>query len=365
MTCNAAIGALVRNRLRAMLTMLGVFIGVAALISMAARGEGAKEVVRRQIASLGTNLFVVLPGASTANGVSAGNSSASSLTAADAEALEREAAAVERVTYIIRQVAQVQYGNQNWSTVVQGGTPSYLDIVNWQIEAGRSLTKADGDRAAMFCMIGQTVYGKLFAPEEDPLGATLLINGKALRIVGLLAARGQSSFGTDQDDVVLMPFETAERRVIGVAVPAQSVSPVTSRFPPAVNPYGLQPKLTGRVNLIFAEARAPELVGDAMRDATEILNRRHQLHAGEPEDFNVRNLSEIAAAAENTGRVIALLLAILAGISLLVGGIGIMNILLVSVTERTREICIRLAIRARRAHRLLQFLFETTLSSLI
>ncbi len=365
MTCNAAIGALVRNRLRAMLTMLGVFIGVAALISMVALGEGANEVVRRQIASLGTNLFVVLPGASTANGVSAGNSSASSLTAADAEALEREAAAVERVTYIIRQVAQVQYGNQNWSTVVQGGTPSYLDIVNWQIEAGRSLTKADGDRAAMFCMIGQTVYGKLFAPEEDPIGATLLINGKALRIVGLLAARGQSSFGTDQDDVVLMPFETAERRVIGVAVPAQSVSPVTSRFPPAVNPYGLQPKLTGRVNLIFAEARAPELVGDAMRDATEILNRRHQLHAGEPEDFNVRNLSEIAAAAENTGRVIALLLAILAGISLLVGGIGIMNILLVSVTERTREIGIRIAIGARRAHVLLQFLVEATLISLI
>jgi macrolide transport system ATP-binding/permease protein len=365
MTCNAAIAALVRNRLRAMLTMLGVFIGVAALISMVALGEGANELVRRQIASLGTNLFVVLPGASTANGVSAGNSSASSLTAADGEALEREAASVERVSYIIRQVAQVQYGNQNWSTVVQGGTPSYLDIVNWQIEAGQPLTKADGDRAAMICMIGQTVYGKLFAPEEDPIGATLLINGKALRIVGLLAARGQSSFGTDQDDVVLMPFETAERRVIGVAVPAQSPSPVTSLFPPAANPYGLQPKLAGRVNLIFAEARAPELVGEAMHEATEILNRRHQLRAGEPEDFNVRNLSEIAAAAENTGHVIALLLAILAGISLLVGGIGIMNILLVSVTERTREIGVRVAIGARRVHVLLQFLVEATLISVI
>jgi len=365
MTLAAAASALARNKLRAVLTMLGVFIGVAALVSMIALGAGADEAVRKQIASLGTSLFVVLPGASTANGVRAGNSSASTLTIADADAIEREAAAVERVSYIDRQIAQAQYGNQNWTTAIQGITPAYLGIVNWQIAAGRGLTRADDESTAMVCMIGETVFRKLFSADDDPVGAMLLVKGRPLRIVGRLAPRGQSSFGTDQDDVVLLPFQTAERRVIGVAVPAQAPSPVTTRFPPAVNPYGLQPKLAGVVNLIFVEARAPDLVDQAMRDVTGMLRRRHLIRDGEAEDFNVRNLSEIAAAAQGTSRVIALLLAILASVSLLVGGIGIMNILIVSVTERTREIGIRLAIGARRMHVLLQFLIEAALVSLI
>jgi macrolide transport system ATP-binding/permease protein len=364
MTFDTAIGALARNKLRAVLTMLGVFIGVAALIAMIALGNGANAAVRKQMASLGTSLFVILPGASTANGVRAGNSSASTLTVADAEAIEREAASVERVSYIDRQVAQAQYGTNNWSTAVEGVTPAFLRILSWQIAAGRGLSREDGESAAMLCLIGQTVYRKLFAPDEDPVGATVLVKGRPLRVVGLLAPRGQSSFGTDQDDVVLIPFETAERRVIGVAVPAQAPSPVTAQFPPAPNPFGLQPKLTGLVNLIFVEARTPELVADAMRDVTALLERRHLIRAGEADDFNVRNLSEIASTAESTGRVIALLLAILASISLLVGGVGIMNILLVSVTERTREIGIRMAIGARRMHVLLQFLVEAALISL-
>jgi macrolide transport system ATP-binding/permease protein len=364
MTLGAAMAALARNKLRAVLTMLGVFIGVAALIAMIALGEGANEAVRQQMASLGTSLFVVLPGASTQNGVRAGNSSASSLTVADAEAIEREVPSVARVSYLDRQVAQTQYGSNNWGTAIEGVTPAFLDILNWKLAAGRALTEADGDNAAMVGMIGQTVYRKLFASEENPVGATILVKGQPVHVVGLLAARGQSSFGTDQDDVVLLPFETAERRVIGVAVPAQAPSPVTARFPPAANPLGLQPKLTGMVNLIFVEARAPDLVGEAMRDAGTTLERRHLIRAGEPADFSVRNLSEIASTAENTGRVIALLLAILASISLLVGGVGIMNILLVSVTERTREIGIRMAIGARRAHVLLQFLVEAALISL-
>jgi macrolide transport system ATP-binding/permease protein len=365
MTASAGLTALARNKLRAVLTMLGVFIGVAALVSMLALGAGADAAVKRQIASLGTSLFVVLPGASTANGVRAGSSSTSSLTIADAEAIEREVAAVRRVSYIDRQIAQAQYGSQNWSTAIQGVTPAYLDIVNWQVAAGRGLAREDDENAAMICMIGETVYRKLFAADDDPIGAMLLVKGRPLRIVGLLAPRGQSSFGTDQDDIVLMPFQTAERRVIGAAVPAQAPSPVTARFPPAVNPYGLQPKLNGMVNLIFVEARAPDIVGDAMREVTATLKRRHAIRDGETEDFNVRNLSEIAAAAQGTSRVIALLLAILASISLIVGGIGIMNILIVSVTERTREIGIRLAIGARRMHVLLQFLFEAAFVSLI
>jgi len=364
MTLSAAMAALVRNKLRAVLTMLGVFIGVAALIAMIALGEGASEAVRRQMASLGTSLFVILPGASTQNGVRAGNSSASTLTVADAEAIEREVPSVARVSYLDRQVAQAQYGSNNWSTAIEGVTPAFLDILNWKLAAGRALTKADGENAAMVGMIGQTAYRKLFASDEDPVGATILVKGQPVRVVGLLASRGQSSFGTDQDDVVMLPFETAERRVIGVAVPAQAPSPVTARFPPAANPFGLQPKLTGMVNLIFVEARTPDLVGEAMRDAGTTLQRRHLIRAGEPDDFNVRNLSEIASTAESTGRVIALLLAILASISLLVGGVGIMNILLVSVTERTREIGIRMAIGARRAHVLLQFLVEATVISL-
>jgi ABC-type antimicrobial peptide transport system permease subunit len=316
------------------------------------------------MASLGTSLFVILPGASTQNGVRAGNSSASTLTVADAEAIEREVPSVARVSYLDRQVAQAQYGSNNWSTAIEGVTPAFLDILNWKLAAGRALTKADGENAAMVGMIGQTAYRKLFASDEDPVGATILVKGQPVRVVGLLASRGQSSFGTDQDDVVMLPFETAERRVIGVAVPAQAPSPVTTRFPPAANPFGLQPKLTGMVNLIFVEARTPDLVGEAMRDAGTTLQRRHLIRAGEPDDFNVRNLSEIASTAESTGRVIALLLAILASISLLVGGVGIMNILLVSVTERTREIGIRMAIGARRAHVLLQFLVEATVISL-
>jgi macrolide transport system ATP-binding/permease protein len=363
MSLATAFAALACNKLRAALTMLGVFIGVAALVAMIGVGAGAKEAVRKQIASLGTTLMVVLPGASTTNGVRAGNSSASTLTVADAEALGRDDAEVGQVSYIDRQVAQTQFGNLNWSTAIQGVTPAYLSIVNWHVAAGRALTREDDAAAAMVCMIGQTVYRKLFGPDQDPVGAMLLVKGKPLRIVGLLESRGQSSFGTDQDDVVLVPFETAERRVIGVATPVEVPSAVTTQYPQAANPYGLKPKLTGMVNLILVAARSPEHVGEAMHEVAATLQRRHLIRAGEPDDFSVRNLSEIAATAQNTSRAIALLLAILASISLLVGGIGIMNILLVSVTERTREIGIRMALGARRRHVLLQFLVEAALLS--
>src|SRR5581483_11798656 len=363
MTLGAAFGALMSNKLRTALTMLGVFIGVAALIATIGLGNGASEAVRRQIASLGTSLLVILPGASTTNGVRAGNSSASTLTVADAGALQREDPDVSLVSYVDRQVAQAQVGNRNWSTAIQGVTPAYLKIVNWTIAAGRALTREDGESAAMVCVIGQTVYHKLFAADEDPVGATILIRGKPMRIVGLLASRGQSSFGTDQDDVVLVPFETAEQRVIGVATPLQAPSPVTTQFPPAPNPFGLQPKFAGMVNLVLVQARAADRVDDAMGEIRTTLQQRHRIRAGDPDDFSVRNLSEIASTAAKASRAIALLLAILASISLLVGGIGIMNILLVSVIERTREIGIRMALGARRSHVLLQFLTEAAVLS--
>jgi macrolide transport system ATP-binding/permease protein len=365
MTMATAFAALSCNKLRAALTMLGVFIGVAALIAMIELGDGANDAVRKQIASLGTSMLVVLPGASTANGVRAGSSSASSLTVADAEALPRDDFDVARVSYIDRQVGQVQFGNQNWSTAIQGVTPAYLRIVNWHLASGRALTRADDEAAMMVCLIGQTVYRKLFSPDQDPVGETMLVNGKPLRIVGLLASRGQSSFGTDQDDIVLLPFATAEQRVIGVATPLQAPSPVAAQFPPAPNPFGLRPKFTGMVNLVLVQARSAERVDDAMHEVAATLQRRHLIRPGAPDDFSVRNLSQIASAASNTSRAIALLLAILASISLIVGGVGIMNILLVSVTERTREIGVRMALGARRSHVLLQFLAEAALLSCI
>jgi macrolide transport system ATP-binding/permease protein len=365
MTLSAAAQALGRNKLRSALTMLGVLIGVAALIAMVAVGRGANEAVKKQIESLGTNLLVVLPGATTASGVRAGSGSASTLTVSDAQEIRREASAVGRVSYLIRQLGQVQYGSQNWTTSIQGVTPSYLDIANWQIAAGRALSNEDNDNAAMVCLIGQTVYQSLFAESENPVGAIVLLKGMPMRVAGLLGAKGQSSYGQDQDDLVIIPFTTAERKVLGVAAPSQAQSTLSAIYPPPPNPYGMPPRMTGYVNQIYVQAKGPELVQTALRQVTEILTRRHNIRPGDTADFAVRNLSQIAEAAEGSSRIMALLLATVASISLLVGGIGIMNILLVSVTERTREIGLRMAIGARRLQVLLQFLVEAVLLSVI
>jgi len=363
MTLGAAAQALRRNKMRSALTMLGVLIGVAALIAMVAVGQGANEAVKKQIESLGTNLLVVLPGATTAGGVRAGFGSASTLTVADAQAIRREAPAVGLVSYSIRQLGQAEYGNQNWSTSLQGVTPSYLDTANWRIAAGRALTAEDEDGAAMVCLIGETVYRQLFAPAESPVGAMILLKGMPVRVVGLLAGKGQSAYGQDQDDVVMIPFTTAERKILGVAAPSQSQSTLSSLYPPPPNPYGMPARLTGHVNQIYVQAASADLVDAVLEQVTEVLNRRHNIHPGDTADFAVRNLSQIAEAAEGSSRIMSLLLATVASISLVVGGIGIMNILLVSVTERTREIGLRMAIGARRIHVLLQFLVEAVLLS--
>jgi macrolide transport system ATP-binding/permease protein len=363
MTLSAAAQALGRNKLRSALTMLGVLIGVAALIAMVAVGRGANEAVKKQIESLGTNLLVVVPGATTAGGVRAGSGSASTLTVGDAQAIRREAPSVGLVGYLIRQLGLVQYGSQNWTTSVQGVTPSYLDIGNWQIAAGRALSSGDNDDAAMVCLIGQTVYHSLFAESENAIGAIVLLKGMPVRIVGLLAGKGQSSFGQDQDDVVFIPFTTAERKVLGVAAPTQTQSTLSAIYPAPPNPYGMAPRITGYVNQIFVQAKGAEQVHTALEQVADILTRRHHIRPGDTADFAVRNLSQVAEAAEGSSRIMALLLATVASISLLVGGIGIMNILLVSVTERTREIGLRMAIGARRLQVLLQFLVEAVLLS--
>ncbi|MFO0997334.1 MAG: ABC transporter permease [Alphaproteobacteria bacterium] len=357
--------ALGRNKLRSALTMLGIFIGVAALIAMIAVGQGAKIAVKEQIESLGTNLIIVLPGATTSSGVRAGFGSASTLTVADAEAIRKEAPSVANVSYLTRQIAQVAYSNQNWSTNVQGVTPSFLSIRNWGVDSGRTFTEEDERSAARVCLLGQTVVRNLFAPDENPVGATIQVKSVPMEVVGVLAAKGQSGFGQDQDDLVLMPFSTAERKVLGVAAPSQAQSNTSTVFIPPPNPFGVPPKLTGYVNIIYVQAASTEEVPSAVKEITSLLQRRHRIQPGQMDDFGVRNMGDITQAAEGSSQIMALLLAAVASISLIVGGIGIMNILLVSVTERTREIGIRMAIGARRAHVLLQFLVEAVMLSVL
>jgi macrolide transport system ATP-binding/permease protein len=359
----AAAQAIGRNKMRSALTMLGVFIGVAALIVMVSIGQGADQAVRKQIESLGTNVVIILPGALSAGGIRGGFGSASTLTVGDAQAIRREAPAVAQVGYLIRQQAQVQYGNRNWTTNIQGVSDNYPPITNWRIAAGRAISADDEDKASLVAVIGQTISRELFGPGENPLGAFIQVRSVPLRVVGVLAAKGQSPFGQDQDDILMIPFTTAERKVLGVAAPSREQTPLNWAYLPPPNPYNLQARLTGLTNMIFMQAVSSGQVQTAIDQATEILVRRHRIKTGEVKDFDVRNLSQYVETAKSSSRIMALLLAAVASISLLVGGIGIMNILLVSVTERTREIGLRMAIGARRLHVLLQFLAEAVFLS--
>ncbi len=358
MIASAALQAIIRNKMRSALTMLGVFIGVAALIAMVAVGQGANQAVLKQIQSLGTNLLVVVPGTSTMGGARGGLGSASTLTVDDAEVLRREAPAVASVSYLIRQMGQTQYSNQNWTTNIQGVSPNYPPITNWQIAEGRGILPEDNDGAALVAVLGQTVVRQLFSADESPIGALIQAKSVPLRVIGILASKGQTPFGTDQDDLIMIPFSTAERKVLGVAAPSQQQAPLNWVYLPSPNPYNLQPRLLGRVNQIYVQATSEDQVQTAIVQITGILARRHQIRPGDVNDFQVRNLSQIAETAQSSSRIMALLLAAVASISLIVGGIGIMNILLVSVTERTREIGLRMAIGARRLQVLLQFLAE-------
>ena len=362
MVMAAALQAINRNKMRSSLTMLGVFIGVAALIAMVAVGQGANEAVLKQIASLGTNLVVVVPGATTTGGVRGGLGSASTLTVGDAQAIRREAPSVRGVGYLIRQSGQVQYSGQNWTTGIQGVSPNYPSMTNWQIASGRSISNDDMNQAALVAVLGQTVARQLFGPYQNPIGAAVQVKSVPLRVIGLFESKGQSQFGTDQDDLVMIPFSTAERKVLGVAAPTQQQAD-TWIYPPPPNPYGLQPRLVGFVNSMYVQAMDQSQVQPAIQEVTQTLARRHRIKPGDVNDFTVRNLSQIAETAESSSRIMAILLAAVASISLLVGGIGIMNILLVSVTERTREIGLRMAIGARRLHVLLQFLAEAVFLS--
>jgi len=364
----AALRAIGRNKLRSGLTMLGIFIGVAALIAMVAVGEGARAAVEAQVQSLGTDLLVVLPGTTRINGVRAGHGSAASLRVRDVAAILEEDAAVSDASYVNRQTTQVVNGSQNWSTSVQGVSPSYLAIRRWPVIVGRTLDLEDDREGAAVCLLGQTVVTNLFGEFADPIGATILVKNVPMAVIGVLAAKGHSAAGQDQDDVVLIPFTTSQERILGVATPTSTQTLANNVFAtigPPPNAFGITPKLEGFVNTIYVQARGPALVKTALDQVTRTLEKQHLILPGKDDDFAVRDLTEIAEVAEASSQAMELLLAAIASISLVVGGIGIMNILLVSVTERTREIGIRMATGARRLHVLTQFLIEAMLLALM
>ena len=329
MTLRIALRALARNKLRAFLTMLGIIIGVGAVIAMVAIGEGAKSTIRAQIAALGTNVLIVLPGSNVQGGVRAGFGNVNTLLDSDAKAMARELPSVAFVSPVLRRQDQVVAGNLNWGTLAQGVAPEFQQIRDWQVAEGRFLHEGDMDSAAKVAVIGQTVARQLFGNDEA-LDAVIRIRNIPFRVVGVLGAKGQTGQGTDQDDTIMIPYTTMQKRLMRITW----------------------------VQSIVVKAVSAERVEEAEEQITLLLRQRHRIGTEREDDFNVRNLSDIAEAATTTARVMAVLLGSVASISLLVGGIGIMNIMLVSVTERTREIGIRMAVGARSRDIMLQFLVE-------
>jgi putative ABC transport system permease protein len=339
-TVKIALRALRRNALRSLLTTLGIIIGVAAVIAMVSIGQGASVSVQERIASLGNNMLIILSGTTTQGGVRTGTGGLPTLTVNDAKAIQRECPAVSAVTYTRRQVQQIVAGNQNWSTAVAGVTPEYQVVRDWPVTSGRFLNKQDEESAATSAVLGQTVVQNLFGPGQNPVDQVIRINNVPFRVVGVLTPKGQSTQGTDQDDAVFIPFSTAERKVLGT-------------------------QMLGTVGAIMVSAVSPEAIPEAQRQITTLLRERHRIRRGQNDDFSIRNLADIAATAQSTSQVMNILLASVASVSLLVGGIGIMNIMLVSVTERTREIGIRMAVGAKSRHILTQFLLEAVVLSSI
>jgi putative ABC transport system permease protein len=339
MILRIAIKALGRNKLRSGLTMLGIIIGVGAVIAMIAIGSGAKTRIQEQIASMGSNLLIVLSGSATSGGFRHGSGSVPTLTVEDAKAMATELSAVKYAAPLLRGVTQVVFGNQNWSTVTYATTPEALLIRDWPVLNGRSLTQADVDGATKVCLLGQTVVYNLFG-EMDPVGQVVRVKQFPFTVVGVLSTKGQTTWGQDQDDVVYVPLTTGQRLLFG------------QQFP-------------GMVWSISVQSTGPDTMNLAEEQITQLLHQRHRLRANQENDFFIRNLTEAFSAAEESARVMSILLGAIASISLLVGGIGIMNIMLVSVTERTREIGIRMAVGARGRDILWQFLVEAMVLSLI
>lgn len=337
MIIKIAFRALVRNKMRAALTMLGIIIGVSAVIAMVSIGQGAQASVQAQISSIGTNLLFVSAGAQNVGGVRSGTgeTGTNTLTVEDLEAISREVPSVSMVTPAVNTRTQLIFGNQNWNTQIQGVNEQYPEIRKWNVQDGAFFTDTEVRTAARVLVIGQTIADNLF-PETDPIGQTLRVRDLPFRVIGVMARKGQDPQGRDQDDTAFAPYTSVQKKILG----------------------------SERVQIAYVSAISQDATFTAQEQITEVLRQRHNLGRNEPNDFTVRNMTDIAEAANETNSIMTMLLASIASVSLLVGGIGIMNIMLVSVTERTREIGIRMAIGARSSAVRTQFLIESVVLSL-
>ena len=329
-----AVRALYRNRLRTILTMLGMIIGVAAVISMLAIGTGARASVAASIAALGTNTLIIMPGSLNTGGVRSGAFGRTTLLPADIQAVKAECGALQAATAVTQNNAQIVYQNQNWQTSVTGGDLDYPFVRNWTIATGRYFQEDDIRASSKVCVIGQVIVENLF-PGQEPLDKVLRVRGVPLRVVGTLVAKGASAFGQNQDDLIIVPYTTAMRRIFH----------------------------QDYLRSALAAASTTDDVERAKEQITALLRQRHRIEPGDEDDFNIRTQADIAQAADANYKVMTMLLGGIASVSLLVGGIGIMNIMLVSVTERVREIGIRMALGARRTDILWQFLVESVVLS--
>jgi putative ABC transport system permease protein len=337
MIIRVAFRALVRNKMRASLTMLGIIIGVSAVIAMVSIGQGAQASVQAQIEGMGTNLLFVSAGAQNVGGVRSGtgDSGTNTLTVADLEAIRREVPSVSMVTPTINARTQLVVGNQNWNTSVQGVSEQFPEVRKWTVASGAFFTDADVRASARVIVLGQTIADSLF-PGADPLGQSVRVMNLPFKVVGVMARKGQDPQGRDQDDTAFAPYTAVQKKLLG----------------------------NTRLQVAYVSAVSQDATYTAQTQIAELLRQRHKLPAGAPDDFTVRNMTDVAEAANETNNIMTMLLGSIAGVSLLVGGIGIMNIMLVSVTERTREIGIRMAIGARSSAVRRQFLIESIVLSL-
>ena len=340
LTMVTAIRILGRNRLRAGLTMLGIVIGVGSVIAMVSIGEGAKVAVAQRVASMGTNVIMVLPGSMTTSGVRGGQGGAVTLTISDGMELKKRIPLLRDTGWAKRDVMQIINGSKNWNGTVNGISVSYLAIRDWSFSSGGAFTQQDVDTAARVALVGQTVVENLFDVGEEPVGAVIRIKNVPFQVIGVLSPKGQSSQGTDQDDIIFIPFSTAERKVFGA-------------------------QFLGSVGALFASAERSEDLAPAVAQIREALRIRHRLQPDQEDDFMIRTQVDIGKVQESTSETLTIMLFAIASVSLLVGGIGIMNILLVSVTERTREIGVRMAVGAKRRHIVIQFLIEAVTLSVV
>ncbi len=336
-----AVRGFIRHRMRALLTTLGIVIGVGAFITMVAIGQGANARVSEQIASMGANMLVAWPGSGQQAGARGGAGSSTALTDDDVDAIARNVPLVRWVAPLVQTQGQVVYGGVNWATSITGTTQQYLEIRTWAIDRGAAFTTQDILTAAKVCLLGRTVADQLFG-DDDPVGQTVRVRTLSCQVVGVLAKKGQSQMGQDQDDVVLMPYTTVRRKLWNASGPGGKA-----------------------VSRILMAATGPDATKPALKEVQALLRQRHRTSEGEPEDPQMRDLTEFGQMAEETTKTITTLLASIAAVSLLVGGIGIMNIMLVSVTERTREIGIRMAVGAKGGDILAQFLVEALVLTIV